>query len=76
MGQLPLVNGRVTRATTDFRRVESTVSSTGRTLHLNWSFQSITDGAPALIDWLCAKGCDDLRYDLRLGADLDSGEEE
>jgi Zn-dependent protease len=77
MGQLPLVNDRGASSDGRFSTRGGLVSSKGRALHLSWlSFQRLSDGAPALIDWLCAKGCADLKYDLRSGAELDSGEED
>jgi hypothetical protein len=76
MGQLPLVNGRVTSSGKRFSTRGGTVFREGRTLHLSWvSFQRISDGAPALTDRLWAKGSADLKYDLRSSAAFDAGEE-
>ncbi len=77
MGQLPLVNGRVTPGEDRFSTRGGMVSGKARALHLSWlSFQRISDGAPALIDWLCGKGCTDLKYDIRSGTGSDRDEEE
>ena len=77
MGQLPLVDGRVPPYDGRFSTHGGSVIRTGRTLHLSWmSFRCISDGAPALISWLCAKGCTDLKYDLPSSTDLDPSEEE
>lgn len=77
MGQLPLVNGRVTPNEDRFSTRGGLVSSKGRALHLGWvSFQRISDGAPALIDWLCGRGCTDLKYDILSGTGSDRDEDE
>ena len=52
-------------------------TSKGRTLNLSWmSFRRVSDGAPALIDWLGDKGYTDLKYDIRSGTAIDVDEEE
>jgi len=77
MGQLPLVNGRVIPSEDRFSTRGGLVSSKGRTLQLSWLyFQRISDGAPALIDWLCGRGCTDLKYDIRSGTGSNRDEEE
>ena len=53
------------------------VLSRGRTLHLNWvTFRRVSDGAPALVDWLCGQGCTDLKYDIRASTGVGSEEDE
>ena len=77
MGQLPLMNDRVAPSDDRFSTSGGSVSSKGRTLLLNWiSFKRISDGAPALIDWLCGRGCTDLKYDIRSGTGSNRDEEE
>lgn len=77
MGQLALVDGRVTPNDDRFSSRGGSASSEGRTLQLRWiSFKRISEGAPALIDWLCAKGCTDLKYELHSGFGLDPEDEQ
>jgi hypothetical protein len=39
-------------------------------------FNQIADGAPALVNWLCAQGCWEAKYAFHAGLDLEeSGEE-
>jgi Zn-dependent protease len=69
MGQLPLVDGHVAAGEDRFSARGGSVFSQGRTLHLNWvCFRCVSEGAPALVDWLCRQGCTDLKYDIRAGA--------
>ena len=68
MGQLPLVDNHVAAADDRFCAQSGTVYTQGRAVHLNWlSFRRLNDAAPALVDWLCGKGCTDLKYDIRPG---------
>ena len=69
MGRLPDANGVVDPREDRFSTRSAFVLSTGKTLQVNWaSFTRISDGAPALIDWLCAKGGAEFRYDIVSGA--------
>jgi Zn-dependent protease len=77
MGQLPLENNRVTPGADRFATHGGWASSKGRLVHLSLlSFRRIRDGAPALIDWLCAKGCTDLKYEMHSGTAPDPDEAE
>jgi hypothetical protein len=77
MGQLPLVNGRVAPGEDRFATRGGSASSKGPTLRLSWmTFSRIRDGAPVLIDWLCAKGGTDLKYEMHSGTALEADEEE
>jgi Zn-dependent protease len=52
------------------------VTRTGLLIELGWaSFKDTAIGLPALAEWLCAKGCLDLRYDFG-GPGLPYGDEE
>jgi Zn-dependent protease len=76
MGQLPLVDGHVAAGEDRFTARGGSVLNQGRTLHLNWlSFRRVSEGAPALVDWLCRQGCTDFKYDLSAGTG-GSGEED
>ena len=75
LGQLSRVNDGMAPSDHRFSTRGGSVRSKGHTLHLGWlSFKSISEGAPALIDWLCAKGCTDLKYDIRSGTGFDQDE--
>ena len=76
MGQLPCVNGVVNSDADRFSARAGIVSSKERTLQLGWaSFTRISDGPPALLDWLCAKGGVDFKYDVLAGTGPDTDEE-
>jgi len=48
------------------------VTREGLLLNLSWlNFERVGDGAPALVDWLCAKGCTSLRYGFHAGSGID-----
>ena len=75
MGPAPGVNGVVDSVENRFSTRAGIVSRKGRTLQLSWaSFRRISDGAPVLLDWLCAKGGTDFKYDLRAGASYSTDE--
>jgi hypothetical protein len=53
------------------------VSRTGLVLRISWlSLHDAFNGALAIADWLCSKGCIGLRYDLQPGGYLGDYEEE
>ncbi|MBM3847263.1 MAG: site-2 protease family protein [Verrucomicrobia bacterium] len=65
MGQLPIVEGAVAAAANRFSARSGYASSEGRRLQLSWaSFRRISDGAPALVDWLCMRGGTGFTYDI------------
>ncbi len=77
MGQLPNLNGVVTAAVDRFSARTGFVSATGPILQLHWAtFTRISDGAAALLDWLCAKGGAGFKYDILAGTDLGADESE
>ena len=68
MGQLPLVDGHVVAGEDRFSVRGGSAFSQGRTVHLSWmSLCGVSEGAPALVDWLCLRGCTDFKYDIHAG---------
>ena len=65
MGQLPLTNGLPSAEALSLTTQSGWASSTNLQLTLvGVSFTSISHGAPALVNWLCANGCTNLKYDF------------
>lgn len=59
-----------------FSTWSGSVMRSGLILRFNWlTFNRVFDGAPALVDWLCAKRCIDLKYDWHAGGYTDQGED-
>jgi Zn-dependent protease len=64
MGRLPKV-GENGAADERFSLGGGLVSTEGRKLELTWATpKEISEGAPALLDWLCARGGAGLRYEI------------
>lgn len=77
MGRLPGTDRGEGGAADRFSARSGFVSSKGRSLHLSLvSFTRISDGAPALTDWLCAKGATAFTYDIAPRTSLTPEEEE
>jgi Zn-dependent protease len=63
MGQLPIVEGQVVPAADRHCTRYGHVVRSGLLLRFNGlNFVQIADGLPALAEWLCGKGCVDLKY--------------
>jgi Zn-dependent protease len=68
MGQLPLAQGQPTPEAAAFLTRSGMVSRDKLQIRLMWvSFRSLADGAPALVQWLCDKGCGDFKYEFHPG---------
>jgi Zn-dependent protease len=71
MGQLPRENGIVPPTANRFSAQMGMVSHDKLRIHLVYvSFEQVADGAPALVQWLCDKGCSDFKYGFSAGAGL------
>ena len=67
MGQLALVDGRPTAASSRFSTMFASAIARGATLDLEyWSFEDPIEGARALVDWLYSRGCRSMRYEFRI----------
>jgi Zn-dependent protease len=65
MGQLPLVNGHASPNDERYSTHGGLATRKDLRLHLEWvTFNRVSDGAPALVEWLCDKGCVDFKYEL------------
>jgi Zn-dependent protease len=73
MGQLSRqVDGHAAAGDLQYSTQFGMVSRKGARLDFTWvSFHQVAIGAPTLIEWLCAKGCRDFKYDFRGGYGLD-----
>lgn len=68
MGQLPVVAGSVSIAADRFSAQTGMVSHQQARLQLSFiTFRQIGAGPPALVDWLCQKGCTDFKYSFMGG---------
>ncbi len=77
MGQLPLRDERPALADERYSSQGGSVTRNGLILTFRWlMFRQVFDGAPAFADWLCSKGCIDMRYDLQMGGGLDEAGED
>lgn len=77
MGQFAEVTRVVEAATDRYAARSGFASSKGRALHLSWvGFLQISEGAPALADWLCAKGAVEIKYDILAGTSTGADEKE
>jgi Zn-dependent protease len=66
MGQLAVVNGTVDKR---YAARFGVAAQNGLLIKVPWvSFECIDTGPAALADWLCGKGCVDLKYDFQSGA--------
>jgi Zn-dependent protease len=66
MGQLQHLEGQAAPEAERYSIRWGQVARDGTTLCLPWlAFRQVIDGAPALIQWLREKGCDDFRYAFR-----------
>lgn len=75
MGQLPLEGDQPKALDARYSTHWGTVSREGLIISFPFlSFQNIFDGAPALADWLCSKGCIDLKYAFESAFSLLEGE--
>jgi hypothetical protein len=73
MGQLPLADARPTPIDNRFSTRWGNVSRQGLLLSLNYlSFERLSEGAPALVNWLCSKGCLDFKYSFQPGFGFDA----
>jgi hypothetical protein len=56
-----------------FAAKSGTVSRATLLLTFHWlTFDQLGDGLPAMVEWLCSKGCVDFKYDLRQGFGFDT----
>ncbi len=77
MGQLSLIDGKPSPLDVRLTTRSGGVEVVKTKLTLSWfSFHRLIDGAPALINWLCANGCTDFKYDFMVGPSLDEEEKE
>jgi hypothetical protein len=68
MGQVPLVDEHPSPSAARYLVQSGGVERKKQRLTISWiSFTCVAEGAPALADWLCAKGCTDLRYHFQSG---------
>ena len=76
MGPVARGDGEIDPGADRFSTRAGMVSSEGRLLRLSFaSFTRLSDGAPALLDWLCARGGSDFKYDIVAGTGLSSDED-
>lgn len=67
MGQLPLVDGRPTAASSRFSTTFGSAIARGAILDLEyWSFEDPIEGAHSLVDWLYSRGCRSMRYEFQI----------
>jgi hypothetical protein len=65
MGQLPLSGGRPADGADVFSARFGHASHKDAQLRLNWvSFEDASEGAPALLRWLAARGCTSMKYEF------------
>lgn len=68
MGQLSLAGDVVAPGEDRYAVRWGTVTRNGLLLSFHWvSFANLSEGAPALAEWLCAKGCRELKYEFTTG---------
>jgi len=73
MGQLPLAGDRPSAADDGFSARWGGIKRNGLLVTFNYlSFQRISEGAPALVQWLCSKKCVDFKYTFSSGLGLES----
>jgi Zn-dependent protease len=71
MGQVPLVDEQPSPEDACFLARFGAVTRKQMLLNLSWiSFEQVSEGAPALIEWLCANGCSDIRYGFHAGTGI------
>jgi Zn-dependent protease len=70
LGELPMTNGSPAAGAGAWS-VSGRVTQSGTTLQLRGlAFDNVFKGVPALVGWLSAKGCADVRYSLAEGIDF------
>jgi hypothetical protein len=75
MGQLPVEGDRPVGGSDRYSTRFGNVSRNGWMLSFeSISFVNAAEGAPALVKWLCAKGCIDIKYQFFSGFDLEEVE--
>jgi hypothetical protein len=71
MGQVPLLDGQPTPDVGCLLVRFGGVTRKKQVLNLSWvGFERVDEGAPALVEWLCDRGCSDIRYVFREGMDF------
>ena len=67
LGQLPLVDGHPAPGADEWTAAGS-VQADGMKIMLPLRFTNAFQGAPAVVRWLTANGCGDVKYNLVAGA--------
>lgn len=76
LGQMPLENGSPSADLHRYSAIGGFVHNEGKRVSvLGPGFTRVADGAPALAEWLCNRGCTDLQYQFR-GSPTGEGVEE
>ena len=77
LGQVPMHDGQPLPGAERWSARWGIVKRTGLVLSIPWlSLHDAFNGAPAIADWLCSKGCLALRYDLQPGGSLGEYEDD
>jgi hypothetical protein len=75
LGQVPVDGDRPARGSDRYSSYFGFISRNGWLLSFqSISFVNVAEGAPALVKWLCSKGCIDIKYEFIGGIGLDEDE--
>jgi Zn-dependent protease len=76
MGQLPQTGDTTTFMNDIYTAKSGYVTQLSVRVSLRYAtFESICDGAPALMDWLCTKGCKGITYEIETGDNVTDPDE-